>query len=247
MASITNLSIRRPVATAMFYLVVITVGIVGFVYLPVDLLPPIELSRMTIYTRYANVGPEEIEQIITDPVENAVSGVPNLERVTSSSQEGVSFVRLEFAQGTSLDEAANDLRAALDRIRDDLPPEAEPPGIWKFDPNNISIVTLAVESRRNLEELTRILERDLAQRFEQIRGVGTIEVRGGVNRQIHVDLERDRLQASGLTPSDVQRALSRENATLPGGNVKEGVGTCMCAPWASTHPSMRSRERLSRT
>ncbi|MDX1741707.1 MAG: efflux RND transporter permease subunit, partial [Rhodothermales bacterium] len=223
MASITNLSIRRPVATTMFYLVVITVGIVGFLYLPVDLLPPIELSRMTVYTRYANVGPEEIEQIITDPVENAVSGVPNLERVSSSSQEGVSFVRLEFAQGTSLDEAANDLRAALDRIRDDLPPEAEPPGIWKFDPNNISIVTLAIESRRNLEELTRILERDLAQRFEQIRGVGTIEVRGGVYRQIHVDLERDRLQAAGLTPSDVQRALSRENTTLPGGHVKDGV------------------------
>ena len=134
MASITNLSIKRPVATAMFYLVVITVGIGGFSYLPVDLLPPIEFARLTVFTRYANVGPEEIEQIITDPVENAVSGVPNLERVTSRSQEGVSFVSLEFAQGTSLDEAANDLRAALDRIRDNLPPEVEPPGIWKFDP-----------------------------------------------------------------------------------------------------------------
>jgi HAE1 family hydrophobic/amphiphilic exporter-1 len=207
----------------MFYLVVITVGIAGFLYLPVDLLPPIEFSRMTVYTRYPNVGPEEIEQIITDPVENAVSGVPNLERVTSRSEEGVSYVRLEFAQGTGLDEAANDLRAALDRIRDDLPPEAEPPGIWKFDPNTISIVTLAVESQRNLEELTRILERDLAQRFEQIPGVGTIEVRGGVYREIRVDLERDRLLASGLTPADVQRAIARENATLPGGNVKEGL------------------------
>ncbi|QXD14675.1 efflux RND transporter permease subunit [Rhodocaloribacter litoris] len=223
MASLTNLSIRRPVATAMFYLVVITLGIVGFLYLPVDLLPPIEFTRMTVYTRYPNVGPEEIEQIITDPIENAVSGLPNLERISSRSQEGVSFVSLEFARGTSLDEAANDLRAALDRIRDDLPPEAEPPGIWKFDPNNISIVTLAVESRRNLEELTRILERDLAQRFEQIPGVGTIEVRGGIYREIQVNLERDRLQASGLTPSDVQQALARENMTLPGGNVKEGV------------------------
>ena len=223
MASLTDISIRRPVATAMFYLVIITVGVAGFIYLPVDLLPPIEFPRLTVYTRYANVGPEEIEQIITDPVENAVSGVPNIERVTSRSQEGVSYVSLEFAQGTSLDEAANDLRAALDRIRDELPEEAEPPGIWKFDPNNISVITLAVRSTRDLEELTRLLERDIAQRFEQIPGVGTIDIRGGVYREIHVNLKRDRLQASGLTPSAVRAALSRENTTLPGGNVKEGL------------------------
>lgn len=221
--SLTDVSIRRPVATAMFYLVVVTVGVVGFASLPVDLLPPIELSRLTVFTRYANVGPEEIEQIITDPVENAVSGVPNIERVTSRSQEGVSFVSLEFAQGTTLDEAANDIRSALDRIRDNLPPEAEPPGIWKFDPNNISIVEIAVASTRPLDEVTRIIERDVAQRFEQIPGVGTLEVRGGINKEIRVDLERDRLQAAGLTPNDVQQAIARENTKLPGGNVKEGV------------------------
>ena len=223
MASLTDLSIRRPVATAMLYLVILTVGIVGFTSLPVDLLPPIELSRLTVYTRYNNVGPEEIEQIITDPVENAVSGVPNIERVTSRSQEGVSFVSLEFSQGTGLDEAANDIRSALDRIRNSLPPEAEPPGIWKFDPNNISIMEIAVESTRELDEVTRIIERDLAQRFEQIPGVGTLELRGGIYREIRINLERDRLQAARLTPSDVQQAIARENTRLPAGNVKEGV------------------------
>ncbi len=207
----------------MFYLVVLTIGVVGFFSLPVDLLPPIETSRLTVYTRYGNVGPEEMEQIVTDLVENAVSGVPNVERITSRSSEGSSFVSLEFAKGTGLDEAANDIRSALDRIRDNLPPEAEAPGIWKFDPNNISIITLAVESSRNLEEVTRLLEREVAQRFEQIPGVGTVEVRGGAYREIRVNLNRDRLQAAGLTPADVQQALSRENSRLPGGNVKEGV------------------------
>ncbi len=223
MASLSDLSIRRPVATAMFYLIIITVGIIGFLYLPVDLLPPIEFPQVTVYTRYPNVGPEEIEQIITDPIENAVSGVPNVERVTSNSEEGVSFVSLEFVQGTNLDEAANDLRAALDRVRDDLPEEAEPPGLWKFDPENFPIVTLSVSSNRDLEELTRILEREIAQRFEQIPGVGTIDLRGGVYRAIEVNLKRDRLQASGLTPESVRQALARENTTLPGGNVKEGL------------------------
>lgn len=223
MASLSDLSIRRPVATAMFYLIIITIGVVGFLYLPVDLLPPIEFPQLTVYTRYPNVGPEEIEQIITDPIENAVSGVPNVERITSNSQEGVSYVSLEFSQGTNLDEAANDLRAALDRIRGALPDEVEPPGIWKFDPNNISIINLSVSSTRDLEELTRVLEREVAQRFKQIPGVGTVEVRGGVYREIQVNLKRDRLQAAGLTPEAVRQALARENTTLPGGNVKEGI------------------------
>ena len=223
MASLTDLSIRRPVATTMFYLVVITLGIVGFRYLPVDLLPPIEMARLTVYTNYPNVGPEEMEQIITDPMENALSGIPNLERMSSSSSEGNSRVTLEFTQGTSLDEAANDVRGALDRIRNNLPPEVDAPGIWKFDPNNISIMTLGVSSQRDMSSTTRILERDIAQRFEQIPGVGTLEVRGGVNREIRINLERDRLQAAGLTPADVQQALSRENSKLPGGNIKQGT------------------------
>ena len=159
-------SIRRPVATAMTFLAIIVVGSVSFYYLPVDLLPEIEYPRVTVYTNYGNVGPEEMEKIITDPIANAVSGVPNVERITSNSDEGGSRVNLEFAQGTDLNAAANDVRAALDRIRDDLPVEAEPPGIWKFDPNSQEIVSIAVESSRTLESLTRLLERDLSRRFE---------------------------------------------------------------------------------
>ena len=87
MASVSELSIRRPVATAMFYLVLITVGIVGYTRLPVDLLPEIEYPRLSVYVNYPNVGPQEIESIITEPLENALSGVPNLERMTSRSEE----------------------------------------------------------------------------------------------------------------------------------------------------------------
>jgi HAE1 family hydrophobic/amphiphilic exporter-1 len=216
-------SIRRPVATAMTFLAIIVVGVVSFVYLPVDLLPEIEYPRVTVYTNYPNVGPEEMEKIITDPVSNAVSGVPNVERMTSSSDEGGSRVNLEFAQGTDLNAAANDVRAALDRIRDDLPVEAEPPGIWKFDPNSQEIVSIAVESSRNLESLTRLLERNVSKQFEQIPGVGTLNIRGGIYRQVRVNIERDRLKAYGLSAAQVQQAISQSNVALPGGNVKEGL------------------------
>jgi HAE1 family hydrophobic/amphiphilic exporter-1 len=221
--AIYDTSIRRPVATAMAFLVLIVVGSVSFYYLPVDLLPEIEYPRLTVYTNYPNVGPEEVEQIITDPVANAVSSVPNVERMTSSAEEGESRVNLEFAQGTDLDAAANDVRAALDRIRDDLPVEAEPPGIWKFDPNSQEIVSIAVESRRDLSSLTRLMERNLSKQFEQIPGVGTISVQGGIYRQIRVNVNRDRLQAYDLSAAQVSQAISQSNVALPGGNVKEGL------------------------
>jgi HAE1 family hydrophobic/amphiphilic exporter-1 len=220
---LTNTSIRRPVAVAMTYLIIVTIGVVAFVELPVDLLPRIEYPRLSVTVDYANVGPEEMETIITDPLENALSGIPNLERMTSRSEEGRSRVSLEFGRGTNIDEAANDVRAALDRLRDDLPIEAEAPSIWKFDPDAQEIITLSVASTRDLAATTRLLEREIAQRFEQIPGVGSITVGGGVYREIQVQLLRDRLRASNLGPADVTAALARENVQLPGGNVKEGL------------------------
>ncbi len=221
---LTPTSVKRPVATAMFYLIIVTLGVIGFYYLPVDLLPPIEFPRLTVHVDYPNVGPQEIEQIITEPIENALAGVPDVDKMTSSSQEGRSYVSLSFAQGTNLDEAANDVRGALERVRDDLPDEAEAPGIWKFDPNSSPIVVLGVSSKtHNIEQLTNILDHEIRNQFEQIPGVGTINIWGGISRQINVNLKRDRLLATHLTSQDVINALASNNTTLPGGNVKQGI------------------------
>ncbi len=220
---ITKTSIHRPIAVTMVYLIVIVLGIAGFRYLPVDLLPPIEYPRLSVSVDYPNVGPEEIETIVTDQLENALAGVANVEEITSQSQEGESQVSLNFSQNTNLDEAANDVRAALDRVRRSLPEEAEAPRVRKYDPNDFPIVILGAQSTRPLDELTLILERDISKRLEQIPGVGTIDVWGGVHREIRVNLKRDRLMASGLTAIDVQNAIVAENTTLPGGNVKSGI------------------------
>ena len=162
--ALTNISVKRPIATTMVFLIVIVLGVISFRYLPVDLLPPIEYPQLTVATEYPNVGPEEIEKIITQRVENAVAGVPGVEKVRSSSEEGDSRVTLEFAQGTDLDVAANDVRAALDRLRDELPPEAEAPRIWKFDPNNFPVVIVGANSDKDLQELTQVLEREVTKR-----------------------------------------------------------------------------------
>jgi HAE1 family hydrophobic/amphiphilic exporter-1 len=221
--SIASLSVKRPIATTMVFLIVITLGMISFRFLPVDLLPPIEFPQLNIRVSYGNVGPEEMELIVTEKIENAVSGVPNLERVSSFSGEGNAQLSLQFAEGTNLDEAANDVRGALDRVREDLPDEMEPPEIRKFDPDQQPIVILGARSRRPLAELTTVLEEELMRRFQQIPGVGSIEVWGGVYREINVDLRRDRLIASDLTAGDVVAAIGRENVNLPGGNVREGL------------------------
>lgn len=220
---ITKTSIHRPIAVTMVYLIVIVLGITGFRYLPVDLLPPIEYPFLSVSVDYPNVGPEEIETIVTDQLENALAGVANVQEIRSESQEGESQVSLEFSQNTNLDEAANDVRAALDRVRNNLPEEAEAPRVRKYDPNDFPIVILGAQSTRPLDELTLILERDISKRLEQIPGVGTIDVWGGIHREIRVNLKRDRLMASGLTAIDVRNAIVAENTTLPGGSVKSGI------------------------
>ncbi|MBP3191987.1 efflux RND transporter permease subunit [Natronogracilivirga saccharolytica] len=216
-------SVARPVTTMMVFLIVIVLGSIGFRYLPIDLLPPIEYPRLTVVVNYDNVGPEEMELLVTEQVENALAGVANVEEVSSNSSEGRSWVSLNFSQSTNIDEATNDVRAALDRVRRSLPEEADPPRIWKFDPNDSPIVIIGARSNRELSDLTRVLERDVTKNFEQIPGVGSIDVWGGVYREIQVDLMRERLVSSELTAMDVVQALGRENVTLPGGNVKDGL------------------------
>ena len=221
--NLTSLSVHRPIAITMVFLIIIILGIMGFRYLPVDLLPAIEYPQLSISTSYPNVGPEEIETIITDRVENAVASVPNIEEIRSVSEEGRSRVTLKFAQGTNMDEAANDTRAALDRVRSSFPPEVDSPRLFKFDPDNFPVVILGAFSDRRMDELTRILEKEIAQRFEQIPGVGTVEVWGGIHREIQVRLKRDRLASCQFSASNVSQALERENLTEPGGDMREGL------------------------
>lgn len=241
--SITKVAVNRPIATTMVFLIIVVVGVMGFRFLPVDLLPPIEYPMLSISTSYPNVGPEEIETIITDRVENAVASVPNIEEVRSRSSEGRSRVTLEFSQGTNVDAAANDVRAALDRIRDDFPPEVEPPRLWKFDPDNFPVVILGAQSDRSMEELTRLLEREISQRFEQIPGVGSVDVWGGVYREIQIRLKRDRLASSHLSADDVRDALRRENVTLPGGDMREGTSDM----YVRTQGEFKSMEQIAQT
>ena len=217
--SLSQVSVRRPVATTMVVLIVVILGAVSFLKIPVELMPEITFPTITVSTEYENVGPQEIETLISEPIEKAVSSVQGVEEVNSVSVEGQSQVRVSFTWGTDLDGAVSDIREKIDRIRDDLPRDARAPVISKFDVNAAPIMFIGVSGEMDPVSLRTFVENQIQYRLERLPGVASADIRGGLEREIHVNLFLDSLKSLHLAPSDVIRALRTENVNLPAGRV----------------------------
>jgi len=220
--NLARLTVPRPVATAMFFLCILILGAVSFQRLPVDLMPDVTFPRLTVSCEYEGVGPQEIEQLLTRPIERAVASLEGVEEITSVSGEGRSQVSVAFTWGTDLDVAAEDVRTSIDRIRDVLPDEASTPRVFKFDFSAFPIVFLGVASELDLSALAQFLEDRVKYRLERVPGVAATDVRGARSRQIQVRLDLYRLQALKVTPEQVMAAIVGENLNAPVGTVREG-------------------------
>ena len=220
---LARLAVDRPVTVYMFYFAVILLGIVSFRELSVDLLPDISYPRISVITNYPGVAPEEIETLITAPLESAVSRVPGLRRVESVSKEGVSLLTLEFDWGTDMDFTMLHTREQLDNAKDRFPEDAESPVIIPLDPQSRPIMTLALTGDRTLLELKELSEELIKPRLEQIEGVGSAEITGGVEREIQVEADPARLSLYGLTIEDVARRVDAFNRNLQGGTIRKGT------------------------
>jgi HAE1 family hydrophobic/amphiphilic exporter-1 len=218
--SLSERAVRRPVTTSMVFLTVVVMGVVSLSRLAIDLLPEIDFPSISVFTTYEGVGPEEMETLITRPVEEAVSTVQGLDRIESYSAEGRSRVQLRFTWGVSLDTALNDVRAAVERIRDDLPEEAETPVVFKFDLSSFPIMMLTLSGKQQSWRLRQLAEEKIKYRLERVEGVAAVNVRGGDKREIHIHLDANRLAALGLTAGQVAAALRRDNVNLPAGDVR---------------------------
>ena len=166
--SIPRIAIERPVTMFMISMVIILLGGISLTRLPVDLLPDIAQPTVNVRVAYAGVGPLEIEELITRPLEQQLSAVSGLERINSTSQEGQSQIRLNFTWGHDLNEAMNDVRMRIDRVRGRLPEEADPPIVQKFDPTQMPIMGLGVESSDG--RLDRVQLRELAAKPLSVAG-----------------------------------------------------------------------------
>ena len=223
--SIPRIAIHRPVTMFMLSAVIVMLGTISLSKLPVDLMPEFAAPVITVNTTYANVGPLEIEELISRPIEQSVSAVAGITRVESSSREGGSNVRLFFGWGTNLAEAADDVRSRLDRVRGRLPEEADPPIIFKADSNAFPIMQIGVEGDYDPVTLREIAENDLSPRLERAPGVAAVTINGGLRRQIHVDLSKEKITALNLSVDRVVQALRSENQNLPLGQIDQGDST----------------------
>jgi len=219
---ITKLTINRPVTTLMFFLAVILLGFVSLRELSVDLLPDISYPRISVITEYPGVAPEEIETLITAPLEAVVSTIPGLRKVESISKEGVSFMTLEFDWGTDMDFAILHTREKLDNARYNLPEDAGRPTIILLDPQSKPIMILALSGERSLVELKEFAEELIKPRLEQIEGIASVEIAGGVEREIQVEIKPELLSLYQLSIDEIASKIDALNKNLQGGTIRKG-------------------------
>jgi len=221
---ISVFSVHRPIFTIMVVLIVVILGTISLLRLPIDLMPDISYPTLSISCAYENAGPEEIEELITRPIEEAVSAVPGVEEVTSTSAEGQSTVRVTFAWGTDLDAAANDIRDRLDRVirYRYLPEEADKPTLRKFDLASFPILYLGASSNLDPVQARQIIEDQVKYRIERVPGVAAVDIRGGLEREIHVNLDPAKINALAIPLDTIISHIREANINIPAGSIERG-------------------------
>lgn len=217
--SLSSFAVRRPIGTGMLFLAVIVMGFLSVKRLAVDLMPEVDAPRISITTIYEGVAPQEMETLITRPIEQAVSTIEGVEKIEATSSEGNSRVQLQFLWGTDLDQALNEVRTYLDRIRNRLPEEADAPTVWKFNLSDFPVAYLGLSGGGDVRRIRYLAEELLSRRLERVQGVASVEVRGGRVREIQVRLDASQLSSLGISAQDVSRALARENQDISAGDM----------------------------
>jgi len=219
---LTRVAIARPVFILMVILAMVVLGLVSFSRLNAELYPNISTPVVTVLTTYPGATPGDVQQLVTRPIEDAVSGLANVDYTTSSSSEGVSQVVITFTDAANIDIAATDVERRVSAIRAQLPQDVDAPTVLKFDSGQLPVLSLAVTSQLPPERLYQLAKDVIKPRLEAQNGVGAVTLTGGQEREIQVQVNPTRLYAYNLTIDQVAQALSRENQGLPGGTIDRG-------------------------
>ena len=219
MQKLAEICIRRPVFASMIVLALVVVGAAGYAQLGVDRYPSVDLPTVSVRTSLPGAAPEEVESLITQPVEEVVNTVDGIDELRSVSGPGNSVVIATFRLDRNLETAAQDVRDRVATVVRQLPEDATPPVVSKFDNDSSPVLTIALSGERSLRELTELADKTVRVQLERTSGVGEVRVVGGLERAINVWVDADRLAAYQLPITAVRTALDRQNADLPGGNV----------------------------
>lgn len=218
---LSKFSLRRQITLMMIYAIVIGFSFFSFSQLKIDFFPDITFPIAGVVTNYSGVGPEDIENLITRPLEESVSAVKNIEKVNSQSFKGASIVTLEFKYGTDMNQAEIDIRKNIDYIRDILPQDAGEPLVFVFDPSMMPILFLNLSSDYlGSAELRRLAEETIEPLLERVEGVASVQTQGGLQRQINVNINPTLLASYGLSPDNVASAIQLGSGLLPAGTIE---------------------------
>ncbi len=225
MASLSNISIKRPVLAIVMSLVIVLFGFIGFTYLGVREFPSVDPPVISVSTNYVGANSDVIESQITEPLEDAINGIAGIRTITSASREGRSNITVEFELGIDLEAAANDVRDKVSGAIRNLPPDVDPPVVSKADADSSPIIFFSILSdKRDLLELSRIAEITFKERLQTIPGISVVHIWGQRRYSMRMWMDPIKLASLKLAPSDVLQALNRENVELPSGRV-EGEAT----------------------
>lgn len=231
--------VKRPIFISMVSCIVMILGGVALSYLPIDLMPDITYPSVTIVTTYEDASPEEVEELISKKIESSLSAVSGVKEIFSTSGEGSSNVTVSFNWGTNLDAAVSDVRDRLDRVVPRLPDDADEPILYKFDSASSPIVQIGVATEIDLIDARQLIEDQIQYRIERIDGVASVNIGGGLEREIQVLFDVDKARKLDTSLSNVLSVLENANVTAPAGNLIEGRP----GPRASSPASSRSATR----
>jgi len=221
MHDLVDLAVRRRVSVIMSALAVIAFGVVGYNRLALELFPDITYPSITVQTEFPDTAPQEVENLVTRPVEEAVGVLRGLQTIHSVSRAGISEVTLEFEWGSDMDQLSMEVREKLDRLI--LPAETTDPVVLRFDPSLDPIIRLALSGpadSADLQVMRRLADKQIKQDFETVKGVAAAQIKGGLEEEIQIDIDQNRLAALGITLEQVRQVVGVSNVNLPGGALR---------------------------
>jgi HAE1 family hydrophobic/amphiphilic exporter-1 len=219
---LADVSIKRPVFASMMIIALIVLGLFSYIKLNVDLYPDVDIPFVIVTTVLPGAGPEQIETDVTKKIEDAVNPVAGVDYIQSTSQENLSLVIIAFKLEVDGKSAAQDVREKIAAIRATMPTEIKDPVIQRYDAQSFPIFSLTVSGNKSAKEITTFTKDVVKKRLENIPGVGSVDLVGGAEKEVQIEIDAARLQAYNISIQDVINSVGTQNVEIPGGNLTEG-------------------------
>jgi HAE1 family hydrophobic/amphiphilic exporter-1 len=240
---LAEICVKRPVFSTMLVLTFVVLGVFSYTQLGIDQFPKVDLPTVTVQTTLPGASPEEVESQITKPIEEVLNTISGIDELRSTTLEGVSLVIVQFVLDKDADVAAQEVRDKVATVTGLLPRDTNPPVIQRVDFDAAPILSISVYGTRSLKELTDIADKQIKQRLESVRGIGSIDIVGGRRREIQLWLDADKLQAYRLTIDQVRNAIRAQDVEIPGGRIDQGPNELMLRTLGRVE-SVRDFEKL---